>query len=193
MPILKAQLSEVEVKGIMIGQKSYWQIPLILKNTWIETTTEKATSSDVESQISNLNYGDYITDFKKLNDEKIDDKKCYHFQFKLDFDKLLSSSLFKDIPTQELQSAKASLKDSENLIDIYVGKRDLVLHKDKIHFQMTKPIKIEFNSEDTLSNFGNAVNIQAPQNAKQLDKITPADLAASPIGQIFLGSLLILK
>ncbi len=187
-PDLKKQLEEIKIEGIVINENIYLKVPLLFKDTWVETTTKEAVSPSLNNQINTLNYNDYVVDFKKLKDEKVDGVKCYHFQFKLDFDKILSSSLFKDVPSQDLKDAKDALKGSENLIDVYVGKRDLVLHKDKIHFQITSPIKVEFNSEDTLSNFNNAVDITAPPNAKQLDKLTPADLASSPIGKLLLNS-----
>jgi hypothetical protein len=184
----KEQLAEIKIDGIYMDKKFYLKVPLILKDDWIEFPEVDAPelTEELTDQIKNLNFTQYATEAEKLNDEVIDGVKCYHFQFKLDFDKLLSSSLFKNIPQKDLEEVKKALEENRNPIDIYVGRRDLLVHKDKVNYKMTALFSVEVNVENTYSNFGQIADIKTPTKTKKMETITATDLAASPIGQIIL-------
>ncbi len=57
-PDLKNQLSEIKIEEILIGENIYLKFPLLLQDTWVQTTTTKAVSSDSEAQLNNLNFSD---------------------------------------------------------------------------------------------------------------------------------------
>jgi hypothetical protein len=186
---IKKQLEEIKIDVILVDNKIYLRLPLLTKDTWVEFN--QSDLSKVNKQTSETDSKKFLTDvinssnIEKVGDEYIGGVKCYHFKMKLNWDKLLSSSTFKDIPIKDLQDAKDVLKNSDNSVDIYIGKRDLLVHKYKIMFKLTSPIVFDITSEDFYT-FNQPVDIKVPENAKNIGSITPDDLASAPLGKILL-------
>jgi hypothetical protein len=186
-PDIKKQLEEVKVEGIIIGDNLYIQAPLAFKDQWIQISTANlALTKEQLAELQNINYGQYADSVQKLNDEKVDGVKCYHYQVKIDVVKVLSSSVFKDLPQSDLNIVKSTIKNNEVAADVYIGRRDLVVHKDNLDFKMTSPILIELGIVNQYSNFNQVADIQPPANAKKAESITPTDIASSVIGQLVL-------
>jgi len=184
-PELKKELSEIKSSVIIADQKIYFKLPILFQEDWIRADIDnyvplkgRIEKLDVNSLMS------YAKEVKKLGDEKIEETKCYHYQVQVDMVKIANeiSPVLKSLPSE--------LKNSESVIDIYIGRRDLVVHKYQFNFRILTPILLEIKTEGFYSNFNEPFEIKLPDRFKKIESLTMADLAASPLAQLILNSYL---
>lgn len=167
---------DLEVRKI--GDKTYTKIA---DQDWTESTVDTTTTSG-DNSIDPEMFSELLkkaAKAQKLGDEAIDGADSYHYQVDLDTEELLAQiaslaeSQGSPVTESDLAQARELLKDSEILIDLWVGKADLLVRQESVTLNLdlknipdSPPdlhIQVNFVLTFKASKFNEAVKIEAPQ------------------------------
>jgi len=216
---LSLQGMDMFLKGELISsrEKAYYKIVTIpapvtaflemfgldvskMENQWIEVdvgemsdlSEEKITESKkMLEEIAELFRGkEFLKINEKFPDDKIGDKKVYHFLVSLNvevIEVLLPDLLdilseydedgaFSEIDKEEFieNFRESSGKIGEMDFELWVGTKDYLLYRFKIEEEITtegETAQITVNCD--LSDFDQEINIEVPENAKSIEEIFP--------------------
>jgi len=193
---LKKELAKIQIEGIVLENKGFIRIPLLL-DEWLSFETSKLLK-DVELK-DIIGSSDEIIklgkDYKKLKDENIDGVRCYHFQAKLNFDELRKDYLDnKNINTLDSYSIlknddkekeiKELIEKADSSVDIYIDKRKLIPKKLQFYFKLSTPFVFEFNYNSTFSKINQIAEIKEPTQSKKIESLQPSDLNSTTLGKV---------
>jgi hypothetical protein len=225
---LSLQGMDMFLKGELISsrEKAYYKIVTIpapitaflemfgldvskMENQWIEVdvgemsdlSEEKiAESKKMLEEIAELFEGrEFLKINEKFPDDKIGDKKVYHFLVSLnvevieallpDLFDILSEydedGAFSEIDKEEFieNFRESSGKIEEMDFELWIGTKDYLLYRFKIEEEITteeETAKITVNCD--LSDFDQEINIEVPENAKSIEEVFPvSELSGQPM------------
>jgi len=109
---------------------------------WSETPIDTASNADAQADLAQLSaLLKKVARAERLADEGIDGTDSYHFKVTMDpvellaeFAKLAGDSA--NIDPAQLDQARDLLKDAEVILDMWVGKSDLLIRQQLIHFKV---------------------------------------------------------
>jgi hypothetical protein len=173
----------LEFEVIKIGDKMYSKAA---GQDWSETDVKEATTSDAtptpdKPQISAQQLSEMLkkaAKAEKLADEKIDNVDSFHYKVTLNTMDLLteiqklaqSTGQAAEIDPQQMEEAQKVLKDSTVEVELWVGKTDLYIRQQNIHFTL--------NVKDIPDQPEATVNVDLVVNAKTTKINEPITLAA---------------
>lgn len=126
----------------------------------------------------------------KLPGEKIDGQNAYHYKYEVSKESLkqfvLEANKIMEVemkPEEQEAFSKAIDGISSLQGEIWIGKKDLFIHKATIDFEINEKMNEggfsgKFLTTVEMKNFNKAVSVEAPQNTKSLEELMTAVLGS---------------
>ena len=131
----------------------------------------------------------------KLPEEKIDNQNAYHYKYEISKESLkqfvLEANKIMEVeikPEEEEAFDKAFDGISALQGELWIGKKDLFVHKANVNFEINEKMNEggfsgKFSTTITMKNFNKAVTVKAPENVKSLEELMTVVLG-SLFGQV---------